>query len=607
MSSSVLYGSSTETQIQSNFAAGTFVYGTNSSGNSVLTGITNNIAQYLHYSFYGNPYRIVYTGRKRYSGSYVYVYNTGSLSIPIASLGESNQDNFGAAMDAYVGYPYTQLRYTWNRNQPPYGYYNSNGRRISDETYAFNSYDFVDVYRTDITTNSSSNPSYKKPCYKDLITGYSLDNKLKVLETIQIVPTSTKTVTIEYYRANPHESIPGLTSIDIAHYTVDLVKGKPDYLPIKNPVMGTLWISDSAVESLVRQVNLPSGSYPISSYFPSGVSELFSEWQALHATATASLSPLTGTGNLITESNTSYVSSTVRILGANNDVWNNNYQINDVDFDINHPMFSIDNQRAYDWHIKPQTDGSYGNLIMDSPRTIEIHAALNAGKWGINPDDPSTPRMDDLGWRIQRTNEILGIRVGTDGKFDPEIEKKIVRQVIPSNAQVDAEKVGVNNFGSGGRIVKRINNRFDKDGIKSDQCVLVHDLMQLLEEHHDQNNLAFGIQESSAIEIKNPNDKEGKDRARFDNQLGLLLEMFNLLSSANEMTRSNLISSLITQSQTSELIAGLGLPSVTKTIPIKIDKKVNQVPYKGIAGHRSLSQEVATCTANVGIVLGQLL
>jgi hypothetical protein len=73
------------------------------------------------------------------------------------------------------------------------------------------------------------------------------------------------------------------------------------------------------------------------------------------------------------------------------------------------------------------------------------------------------------------------------------------------------------------------------------------------------------------------------------------------------MTRAALVSSLVTQSQTNELIAGLGLPSVTKTIPIKIGKKVRQVPFKGIAAHRSIAQEVATCTYNVGIVLGQVL
>lgn len=274
--------------------------------------------------------------------------------------------------------------------------------------------------------------------------------------------------------------------------------------------------------------------------------------------------------------------------------------------------YSIKYSHIFRHFIEPQFNDKnqpigIGSIVMDSPRTIETHAALNAGKWGVNPDNPNEVRKDDLGWRIQRLNEVLGIRVGSDGKFDPAKEKKIVRQVIPSNKQLDAQKVGVNNFGDDGMVIKRINNRFNGDKIESDQCVIIHDLLQLIQEYHEQHNLAIGLQESSAIEIKDPKDEKGKNKARFDNQLGLLLEIFNLLSSANEMTRANLISSLITQSQTSEVIAGLGLPSVTKTIPIKIDKEVTQLPYKGIAPHRSISQEVATCTANVGIVLGQLL
>jgi hypothetical protein len=73
------------------------------------------------------------------------------------------------------------------------------------------------------------------------------------------------------------------------------------------------------------------------------------------------------------------------------------------------------------------------------------------------------------------------------------------------------------------------------------------------------------------------------------------------------MIRSALVSSLVAQGQTTELIAAMGLPSVTKTIPVEIDGKMNDLPYKGVAAHRSISQEIAVCTQNVGIIAGQLI
>jgi hypothetical protein len=147
-----------------------------------------------------------------------------------------------------------------------------------------------------------------------------------------------------------------------------------------------------------------------------------------------------------------------------------------------------------------------------------------------------------------------------------------------------------------------LNNRFDGNGIKADECVVVHDLIQLMAEYQDQLNLALNLQESSAIEIK------GKDgTARYPNQLALMTELLNLATANQEMVRAALVSSLVAQGQTSELIAALGLPSVTKTLPIQIGNKIEQLPYQGIAPHRSISQEIATCTQNVGIVLGQVI
>lgn len=264
---------------------------------------------------------------------------------------------------------------------------------------------------------------------------------------------------------------------------------------------------------------------------------------------------------------------------------------------------------VFNKYFRLNLDGTYGDDMADSAMLKLISNTVNAPKWGVNPDNPDVLRVDNLGWRINRICDVWGIRVKPDGTIDTDKEKKLTRQVIDKTKNIDDKKIGVNGFGELGMLVRRITNRFKKKGknaeIVSDQCVIVQDIPQLMQEYFEQINLALGIQESSAIELRQ--GEKGQDVARFNNQLEMLIELINLMSSGNEMVRAALVSSLVTQSQTNELIAGLGLPSVTKTIPVKIDNKVSQIPFKGIAAHRSISQEIATCTYNVGIATGQLL
>jgi hypothetical protein len=472
--------------------------------------------------------------------------------------------------------------------------------------------------------------SVDKPNYHDLISGYSLDSR--------IIPQKiflTKNTTVGFYRKNYLEPIPGLESLDWVEYEY-IHSSNQNYIDTNGIVLGTMNLSDiTALDSIFQSNN---NEYSLEYLFQANLPALFAQWQALYQSSKQS-----GI-NYFPESNK------FRLLAANNNIWNNNSQPNiDVNFDIIHPLFTVDNQRAYDWHISLQSDNSKGNLIMDSPRIIEIHAALEASKYKAEvapvigtgtaeyPQIPAihtlaysivngggkkideihkaleaqtysqipgsnNPRIVNLGHLINKIAFLLGYRPEPNGDFNKETEKGLVRKVITANQKIDPKKIGVNNFASDGMIVKRLNNRFDRNKIVNDECVIIRDFPQLLAEYQDQINLALGLQESSAFEITN-----NTETSRYSNQLSILSEILNLSTSNNDMVRAALISSLVTQGQTSETIAALGLPTVTKTIPIDVDGKINHLPYKGVAPHRSISQEVATCTQNVGMVLGQLL
>ncbi len=624
-----IYGSATAQEILHDVPAGRF---SPSNPTNPRPGQTLLVNEYPDPS---TGYFVEYAGHKKYAASWdhysVQAIDSTHLNYTLTSrtyLGEfDTQAEMEAAVNSALGYVYTR-------------YFSEYFFDAIDKIYA-SSYNYVNVWKT--TTNTNSNGlSATKPTYVDLISGYYLDTR-SLPPIGAITPLKSQTLKLGYYRANPYEGVPGLRSIDWLSYEVPLIKDVPITLPITDPVLGTLWVDDSEVESLIK--SLPNGStqYAASDYFPSAVAGLFGYWNSLYATEDSKSLPA-GTGSLISASESNQTATTVRILGANNNIWNNGDPVADVGFSANHPMFATDDNRAYNWHVKPVAEG-IGTLLMDSPRTIEIHKALQAQNyqtedltatptlhyldWYIKNSSPAIPkaiedmiksiwnalggefyaykadgtkRVSNLGWLIQNTAKILGIRRDEDGNINEETEKTKNRRIIDSSTTVDSSKVGVNSFGDNGMIIRRINNRFSGNNIVADQCVIVNDLLQLISEYQEQVNLSLGLQESSAIAINSENGV-----SRYPNQLAVMTELLNLANANHDLIRSTMVSSLVTQGQTSELIAGLGLPSITKTLPLKIDGSVSHLPYKGIAAHRSISQEVATATANIGIVLGHVI
>jgi hypothetical protein len=436
-----------------------------------------------------------------------------------------------------------------------------------------------------------------KPQIKDYFTGYVLDSKPYKLDIdIYVIPIQDGSIKLHYYYLEDEEDnydCDGLKhrAVSIQTQHLKLVKDIPHRLLVSCiPCSITLDGNSELCDDIKAQIKISN----IKS-FPDYLPTIKSSWEALYEQRK---NLLIANPKLITT-----ISLEVKsYIWAATPRWG---QVGISDRNTGQGIGeTINDTLIFDKYFKPQLDGTFGSYTMpDTAMLKNISATLDADKWSFNYDDPTKPRVDNLGWRINRLCDILGIRVNTDGTINSEKDKKLVRQVIDNKKYIDPKKIGVTTFGELGMVVKRINNRFkNKDEIVSDQCVIIQDIPQQIQEYFEQINLALGIQESSAIEIK-----QGDTTARFNSQLEILIELVNLLSSGNEMTRAGLISTLITQSQTNELIAGLGLPSVTKTIPIKIDKKVHQVPFKGIAAHRSISQEIATCTYNVGIATGQLL
>lgn len=460
--------------------------------------------------------------------------------------------------------------------------------------------------------------------YMDLLGGYSLDNRSKPANPPAITIEKSGSIRIGYYRENNLEPIPGLRSIDWHEQRVDIIKDKLTVLPIVNPVLGTVIISgDISTDVIAAMIGISPAPNTYSwSYFIYGSADLlFDEWAALFDTALGGLNlpPIlspsyftltpyivyTPLANIsIKKFKRIFKPNKLRVLAANNNAWNNQVNIpNNINFDSLHPMFVVDDSRAYDWHILPQPDGSIGKLIMDSPNTIAIANALGAFKHGYLPSDPTLPSEVTLGDRILKVSELLGYRPDEDGTYSVATEKTKARRVVPDKERIEEEDYGGNYYARKGMLVKRSINGFDSKGkIVSGGVAMIHDIPQLIVEMQDQLNMALGLQESGAIEIK-----DGDRTYRYPNQLAILTDLALSVAAIHQLAHQAYVSSLVCQQQTKEIISGMGLPTVNRSTNITIDNKLEQIPYWGVAPQHSLARKIDTVAYNVGIVTGQLI
>jgi hypothetical protein len=457
-------------------------------------------------------------------------------------------------------------------------------------------------------TVSSGLGSIDKPNYMALVNGYSLDNRLFPEDYPVIIPTKTETVKIRYYHRNDLESIPELKSIDWLIYDCNLVEGVPYKLPLKDCVLGTLKCDSSDLITALLSVTNSIGRYPYSSLLETDIPVLFAAWTALYAAYISTpVTPPSVTFSVITNTSTTTrqeLAPILHVLGANNNAWNNrDVPTDDLNFDISHPMFAVDNPRAFTWHVATQIDGSFGTLVMDSPRLIEIHAALDAAKFAYNTLEPADPRVTNLGHLIAKTAELLGYHPNDNGEYIVADEKQKIRRLVKDDETVDQAEYGGNYFASEGMLVKRVPNAFNARGeIVSGGVAMVHTLPEYLAEMQDQLRIALNLQESGAIEIK-----DGDRTYRYAGQLQLLTDLVLGVAAIHQLVHQGYISSLVTQQQTGEIIAGMGLPTVNRVTNIAIDNKLEQIPYWGIAPQHSLARKIDTVGYNVGIVTGQLI
>jgi hypothetical protein len=502
----------------------------------------------------------------------------------VAATNEIDSDNQFTFIDTY--------------NRSNYGYYSNTS--ISHTIYQ-------DIY-------THHDVSLSVPSYLSLVYGYYLDNRVRPPANPLITINVSGSLKIGYYKWNKYERIENLTSIDWRVYEIKFTKNIPCVIPITDCVLGTLvFIGDSTLVNLVKSelatIQLPTNSYQWSDYYFGGRTQaLFGEWVALYNAI--ELQPEPPDVWLIYQSYREFTDPPIfRRLSANNNWINDN--LNGIEADLNpqldHPMFEVNQNRAYRDHFRLQTDGSLGDIQMDSPRIVEMHTALNAAKYAVNDLDNTTDRVSTLGYYIEKISSLLGHRVDANGEVDLKKEAEIVPQLLnkPRWKQGDTSYSQFC-FGQKGIIVPSLPTSYDKSGKLLELYHICHDIPQLLSALQSDIDKSLGIEQGSQIRVKGLDGKI----VPFQNQLAMAIDNQQKIQILSDRIEKLYGQNLVQGQELRGLYAGIGIPVSVEKLPVTDAKgKVKTyLPY--FTYQQSQSSILGHLTAikmNLSIVLGVLM
>jgi hypothetical protein len=465
--------------------------------------------------------------------------------------------------------------------------------------------------------------SYPVPAdYLSLLQGYQLDSRSKPSRKVKLKVDRDCEIDFNYYRPNPYEPIPKLSSMDWVHRRITFQKNTDYWLDFSEAVLGTVQIFGDAdvVSSLTNQISNTAHlatEYAWSNYLHTNIESLFARWKSVYQAAVAAVTPLPDdetSGNVdpprvYYRENKQYEQNILHKLAANNNYWQNQPAAGvDIGVDDTHPMFLVDDERAYNWHIKPQFDPQtgeergIGTLIMDSINVINIAKALDANKFATDETDPDRSRVATIGWHVNRQSEVLGISVKPDGTIDESLEKTTHRRLHANGSEANnVQEYNPNCFGSKGILVRYLPNKFSPNGPTAGGYRKLRNIPQMLAEFHEQANAAMGYQEGTAIEIQ----LDG-ETYRYPNQLALLTELFVTAKQTATYSKGSFFSSLIGEQSIKEVIAGLGLRTVDKYLEFSIAGKAVKLYYKGISASQSVRRKLSAVATNVGMIFGNI-
>ncbi|GAC1456951.1 MAG: hypothetical protein NVS2B14_00390 [Chamaesiphon sp.] len=317
--------------------------------------------------------------------------------------------------------------------------------------------------------------------------------------------------------------------------------------------------------------------------------------------------------------------------------WSNQDEV--LNSTLHHPTVSVETYIAWlDSKLYAQTGNTplgEWDLNMPDSRTIkEIHAALGANHYAYDPVDPTKPMFANLGYRIFRTSQVVGINVKADGSVLPVSDRQIIPhgQAVPPGyyfgqwGEVDkaAENAATRNLPidpnnppptdrRNGIAIELICNELVGDPnnpngitIKRAGYALCENLPQVFQTWQEILDKALDLQNLGGSKIPNA-DGHGKIGV-YEGLYSMMSEQLYMASTLHQALVQVYIMSLTNGEVAKEMLVALGLPLTAKTVSVDVGGTVlGKAPYPGLAGGAmSIVQLMGAILHNLGIPAGNV-
>lgn len=263
------------------------------------------------------------------------------------------------------------------------------------------------------------------------------------------------------------------------------------------------------------------------------------------------------------------------------------------------------------------------NFMVDSTRIIEIHEALDAGKFANDPNDSAVRRFANLGYYVERIARVLGISVDPDGSIRSVRQRAFLDsgETIPAGWPIgqwgrnqgedpDGQQGGNIEDDKDGLTYPVISNKFTldeftgaPDKITEGGYVLCENLIQYLETFKDDLDKALGLQSAGANSFPRP---QGDGDVSYEGLSVLIQENTYMISQLSRLISSAQISSLVTQAITTELLAHCGVPTTIKELRVNVgENETVSIPYPAITSQSpSQFDQTLLLLSNLAPLLG---
>lgn len=263
--------------------------------------------------------------------------------------------------------------------------------------------------------------------------------------------------------------------------------------------------------------------------------------------------------------------------------------------------------------LDPNPDG--GDIMPDSIRIKEIHAALEADRYGVHPEDPEKQQRNNIGRLTEAVAYVLGVALNSDGEnipypdpehFSPGALDEVKHLKMSQWAAFDGAKGMQAACLYDVRSTVASTDTYGRTLLQKGGGVKAWNLAQLLDQVSDDIELSLN---SSALASLQVPAVDGKTYYTYSGLGHAIQDILYMLSSESKRVDELVIQNARLVHLSQQILFSLGLPLHVDTLEMQVGAETasaNNPPKMGYAIVPTVDANAPTLTSFFGLVLANL-